>query len=48
VLDTPELASLKPGFIDRLIHAGYAEKGAGFVTFDQGTGRLPGVRLLKA
>jgi predicted nucleic acid-binding protein len=36
----------KPGVMDRLIARGYAQQGAGMLTFDRDASRLPGVRLL--
>lgn len=35
-----------PGFIDRLIHAGYENEGMGTVTFDRDASRLGGATLL--
>jgi predicted nucleic-acid-binding protein len=40
------IASAKPGFLDRLIHAEYAELGAPLATFEKAARKLPGVRLL--
>jgi predicted nucleic-acid-binding protein len=40
------MASAKPGFLDRLIHAEYAELGAPLATFEKAARRLPGVRVL--
>ena len=42
------IATAKPGFLDRLIHAEYAEFGAPLVTFEKAARKLPGVRLLAA
>jgi len=35
-----------PGFVDRLIHAGYENEGMGTVTFDRDASRLGGATLL--
>jgi predicted nucleic-acid-binding protein len=40
------VASAKPGFLDRLIHAEYAELGASLVTFEKAARKLPQTRLL--
>ncbi len=40
------IASAKPGFLDRLIHAEYAELGASLVTFEKAARKLPQTRLL--
>ena len=47
VLATPSLATAKPGFVDRLIHADYALSTREVLTFEQAAGRLQGVRVLK-
>jgi len=47
VLRAPDLATAKPGFVDRLIHATYGAQGHELVTFDKLAARLPGARLLK-
>jgi hypothetical protein len=47
VLQAPDVTTTNPGFVDRLIHAGYVEARADFVTFDQKAGHLAGTRLLK-
>ncbi len=36
----------RPGVMDRLIARGYAQQGAGTLTFDRDASRLAGVRLL--
>ncbi|MBI1732269.1 MAG: PIN domain-containing protein [Gammaproteobacteria bacterium] len=46
VLTMPSLATLRPGFVDRLIHAEYLNSGAGMVTFEKSAARLSGVRVL--
>ena len=46
VLATDRLASAKPGFVDRLIHGGYAASSAGMVTFENAGGKLDGTRVL--
>ena len=49
LLATPRLASAKPGFIDRVIHASYRRSGAEqLVTFERAAAKLPGVRVLSA
>lgn len=40
------LATAKPGFLDRLIHAEYAASGLALVTFEKAAPRLPNVLLL--
>jgi predicted nucleic-acid-binding protein len=48
VLDTPKLANVKPGFVDRMIHATYAKQAAHeILSFEKAAHRLPGVRVLK-
>lgn len=46
VLDTPGLATAKPGFVDRLIHAEYLQSAGEVLTFERASARLPGVRVL--
>ncbi|MEO6245081.1 MAG: PIN domain-containing protein [Opitutaceae bacterium] len=46
VLETPALATAKPGFIDRLIQAGYSAAGGTMATFEQASGKLAAVRVL--
>jgi predicted nucleic-acid-binding protein len=46
VLKTKNLASAKPGFVDRLIHQGYAAEGQGMATFEKKSRRLAEVRVL--
>lgn len=46
VLQTPNLASAKPGFVDRLIHATYSEDQARLVTFEKSAAKLPSTKLL--
>ena len=48
VLAVPNLATAKPGFVDRLIHAEYARSAGEILTFEKAAGRLPGVRVLTA
>lgn len=49
VLATRGLASAKPGFVDRLIHAGYLRFGAERIaTFERAAAKLPGVVVLTA
>ena len=40
------IASAKPGFLDRLIHAEYAELGTPLATFEKAARKLPGTRFL--
>ena len=48
VLETPRLASAKPGFVDRLIHQQYRRaKVAAMVTFERAARGLPQVCLLE-
>jgi predicted nucleic-acid-binding protein len=48
VLKTPGLASAKPGFADRLIHAGYVVGEVDRVlTFERAAGKLPRTRVLR-
>jgi len=46
VLQTPNLASSKPGFVDRLIHASYGEDQARLITFEKSAGKLPRAKVL--
>jgi predicted nucleic-acid-binding protein len=46
VLETPGLATARPGFVDRLIHAEYVHSAGEILTFEQAAGRLPAVRVL--
>ncbi len=48
LLSQDGIAAAQPGFLDRLIHAEYAELGAPLVTFEKAARNLPGVRLLGA
>lgn len=43
----PDLASAKPGFLDRLIHAEAATARLPPVTIEKAAARLPGTRLPK-
>ena len=48
VLETPNLHSARPGFVDRLIHAGYRRAGADQIaTFERAARRLPGMVALE-
>lgn len=40
------IASAKPGFLDRLIHAEYARFGTPLATFEKAARKLPGVKWL--
>ena len=46
VLAERGLATAKPGFVDRLIHAEYAKHARETLTFEKAAGRLPGTRVL--
>jgi predicted nucleic acid-binding protein len=46
VLQTPNLASSKPGFVDRLIHASYGKDQARLVSFEKSAGKLPRAKVL--
>ncbi len=46
VLTTPSLATAKPGFVDRLIHADTMRSADELLTFETAAGRLTGVRVL--
>ncbi len=49
VIATPRLESAKPGFIDRVIHAGYLRSGVEeMATFEKAAARLRAVRVLVA
>ena len=48
LLSTPHLASAKPGFPDRLIHAEASTALLPLVTFEKAAARLPDAQLLKA
>lgn len=47
LLASDGLATAKPGFLDRLIHAEAAAFHLPLVTFEKAAARLPGTRLLK-
>lgn len=46
VLMVPNLASVNPGFVDRLIHAEYMHSVKEIITFEKAAVRLTGVRVL--
>lgn len=46
VLKTRNLASANPGFVDRMIHRGYLDGGAGMATFEKKSRRLENVKVL--
>ncbi len=48
VLAVPNLATARPGFVDRLIHAEYTSAAGEVLTFEKAAGRLPGLRVLTA
>jgi hypothetical protein len=43
---TRNLASSKPGFVDRVIHAQIQGLGAKMLTFEKAASKLPGTRVL--
>ncbi len=47
ILAMSGLASAKPGFVDRLIHASYTNSGESMATFEKSAGKLERVRVLK-
>ena len=46
VLEVPDLANSNPGFVDRLIHGGYANTCEGIATFEKSAQKLPNTRIL--
>lgn len=48
ILSQPGLASAKPGFVDRLIHADSIHSGCHWVTFEKAAVKLPDVAILQA
>jgi len=46
VLDLPQLAAAKPGFVDRLIHGESHSAGHALVTFEKAAAKLPATLLL--
>lgn len=46
VLQTPRLASAKPGFVDRMIHEGYLQCIEGMATFEKAAGKLEHTAVL--
>jgi len=46
VLSVRGLAKANPGFVDRLIHAGYISSVGEVLTFEKAAGRLQSVRVL--
>ena len=46
VLRMPNLASAKPGFVDRLIHATYSNNQARLVSFERSVSKLAGTKVL--
>ena len=47
VLTQPGLATAKPGFVDRLIHADYVAAKGSMASFEKSAGKLPHVTVLK-
>ena len=48
VLTLPNLASAKPGFVDRLIHGACQAAGHTLITFEKSARKLPGTLVLEA
>ena len=46
VLKTPNLASAKPGFIDRMIHASYLNISISMISFEKSAAKLKSVTLI--
>lgn len=46
VLTQPGLATAKPGFVDRLIHASYFAAASTMASFEKSAGKLPKVTVL--
>jgi hypothetical protein len=46
VLHTPQLAKVNPGFVDRLIHAGYQQVGQSMLTCEIAAKKLGGVEVV--
>lgn len=46
VLETPKLATARPGFVDRLIHADYRRHVDAMWTFETAAAKLPATHLL--
>jgi predicted nucleic-acid-binding protein len=47
ILKQPGLSTAKPGFVDRLIHAGYTANNGRMVTFEKSGSKLAGIMVLK-
>lgn len=47
VLREPGLGKARPGFVDRLIHAGYLKEASGMLTFEKAAGKFPRVVIPK-
>jgi len=46
VLQTPRLAQANPGFVDRLIYAGYQQAGHAMLTCENAAKKLDGVEVI--
>jgi predicted nucleic acid-binding protein len=46
ILQTPRLAHANPGFVDRLIHAGYRQAGYALLTCETAANKLDGVEVV--
>ena len=46
VLQTPRLAHANPGFVDRLIHAGYRQTGHALLTCESAANKLDGAEVV--
>ena len=47
ILDTLNLGTAKPGFVDRMIHAHYLEAASGMLSFEKAAAKLPMVTIPK-
>ena len=47
ILSLPNLATARPGFVDRLIHGAAQAAGATIVTFEKSAGKLPHTHVLE-
>ena len=46
--ETPAIATARPGFVDRIIHAAIADPGARMLTFEKSAAKLAGAIVLSA
>lgn len=47
ILSLPNLATAKPGFVDRLIHGAAQASGATLLTFEKSASKLPDTKVLE-